>query len=76
MNAYQTALKHFLDRDGVKQADIAARIGKKQPTVHRYASGDRFPDAQTARRIDEATGGVVSFALWQSVAMEKLGIAA
>jgi transcriptional regulator with XRE-family HTH domain len=76
MNAYQTALKHFLDRDGIKQADIALKIGKSQPAVHRYATGERFPDAKTARAIDDATGGVVPFALWQSVAMNKLGIAA
>ncbi len=76
MNAYQTALKHFLGRPGVKQADIAAAAGVKQPTIHRYASGDRFPDAAIARKIDAATDGVVSFALWQSVALDKLGIAA
>lgn len=76
MNAYQTALKHFLGRDGIKQADIAAKIGVKQPTIHRYASGDRFPDAAIARKIEEATDGVVPFALWQSIALDKLGIAA
>lgn len=76
MNAYQTALKHFLAREGVKQDDVAERIGKSQAAVNRYANGHRFPDAETARKIDVATEGVVAFALWQSVAMERLGIAA
>lgn len=76
MNAYQTALKHFLARDGIKQDDIAAKIGRSQPALNRYANGHRFPDADTARLIDAATGGVVPFALWQSVALDKLGIAA
>lgn len=76
MNAYQTALKHFLSRDGVRQEDIAAKAEVKQPTLNRYARGHRFPDADTARKIDRATDGVVPFALWQSVALDKLGIAA
>lgn len=74
MDAYSTALKHYLETPGVKQDTLAEAIGCKQPTVHRYAAGDRFPNSQTARLIDQATGGIVSFALWQSVAMKRLGI--
>lgn len=76
MNAYQTALQHFLSRPGVKQEDIAAKIKKSQPALNRYARGKRFPDADTARLIEEATGGVVPFALWQSITLAKMGIAA
>lgn len=76
MNAYQTALKHFLARDGVKQEDVASKIGKSQPALNRYANGHRFPDADTARLIETATDGVVPFALWQSVTLDRLGIAA
>lgn len=74
MDAYATALKHYLDTPEVKQETLAAAIGKSQPAVFRYANGQRFPDAETARKIDTATGGIVSFALWQSVAMKRLGI--
>lgn len=76
MNAYQSALRHFLSREGIRQEDVAAKINKSQPALNRYAKGLRFPDADTARKIDEATGGVVPFELWQSVAMERMGIAA
>ena len=76
MNAYQTALKHFLDRDGVKQDDIAAKIKRSQAALSRYAQGRRFPDAETAKLIEAATDGVVPFALWQSVAAQRFGIAA
>jgi transcriptional regulator with XRE-family HTH domain len=76
MNAYQTALKHFLGREGVRQDDIAAKIGKSQPALNRYANGHRFPDAETARLIETATNGIVSFKLWQSVALDRLGIGA
>lgn len=74
MDAYQTALKHYLARPEVKQEALAEEIGRSQPAVHRYANGTRFPDADTARLIDRATKGVVPFALWQSVAMDRLGI--
>src|SRR5690349_1101639 len=74
MNAYSTALKHFLDQPGVKQQDVATRISRSQAALNRYAHGRRFPDADTAKLIDTATKGVVGFKLWQSVAMERLGI--
>lgn len=76
MNAYQSALQAFLKKDGVRQVDIAAKIGKPQPTLNRYARGKRFPDADTARAIDSATDGAVPFALWQSVKLAELGIEA
>lgn len=76
MDAYATALKHYIDQPEVKQEELARAIKKSQPAVFRYANGQRFPDAETAREIDTATGGVVGFALWQSVAMKRLGIAA
>jgi hypothetical protein len=76
MNAYATTLKHYLETPGVKQETLAAAVKRTQPSIWRYANDERFPDAVTARLIDEATGGVVPFALWQSVAMKRLGISA
>jgi transcriptional regulator with XRE-family HTH domain len=77
MNAYQSALQRFLATTGMKQEEMAARIDRPQPTLNRYARGKRFPDAETARRIHDATNGAVPFELWQSVAAEKfLGEAA
>lgn len=74
MDAYATALKHYLETPEVKQETLATAVKRTQPAIWRYANGKRFPDAATARLIDEATTGIVSFALWQSVAMKRLGI--
>lgn len=74
MNAYQTALRRFLDRPEIKQEEVAGKIKRSQPALNRYANGRRFPDADTARLIDSASAGAVPFELWQSVAMERLGI--
>lgn len=76
MNPYQTALARFLDNPDVKQEDIAGKVGVSQAAINRYARGKRFPNAETAKEIERATGGCVAFALWQSVAAEKFGIAA
>jgi transcriptional regulator with XRE-family HTH domain len=70
--SYNKALAAWLDGDGRTQAALADRIGRTQAAVNRYAKGWRFPDAQTARRIDEATDGDVSFDLWQTEATAKL----
>lgn len=75
MSNYAPALRAYLSL-GVTHADLAAKISKTQASVTRYASGDRFPDADTARQIDEATGGAVPFALWQADFMARSGIAA
>ena len=74
MDAYSTALKHYLAKPDVKQDDLAEAIKRSQPAVFRYANGKRFPDAETARLIEAATNGVVPFKLWQSVAMQRLGM--
>lgn len=76
MNAYHRALERFLQSPGVKQDDVAEKAGLSQAAVNRYARGKRFPNAERARLIEAATGGAVSFELWQSVAAEKFGIAA
>lgn len=76
MNAYQSALRSFLDRPDVRQIDVAHAAKRSQASINRYAEGRRFPDAATAKAIEQATGGAVPFALWQGVAMERLGIAA
>lgn len=66
----------WLAIDGNTQAGLAEVIGKSQVAVHRYGSGDRFPDAETARLIDKHTGGSVPFDLWQREFLDRAGIAA
>jgi len=76
MQTYAATLDAYLRRSENTQTDLAGRIGKTQPAIHRYCEGVRFPDAETARRIDDATTGEVPFALWQAEFLSRSGIAA
>jgi transcriptional regulator with XRE-family HTH domain len=76
MDTYQATLRRYLARPGVTQSQLAERIGKTQVAVHRYAEGDRFPDADTARAIDKETGGDVAFDVWQREFLARSGLAA
>lgn len=74
MDAYRRALSAYLEPADRTQEGLADAIGCTQPAVNRYVNGQRFPDAEMARKIHEATAGSVPFELWQSVAMERLGM--
>ena len=74
MEAYQKALAAYLEPADRTQAALADKIGKTQAAINRYVNGARFPDAQTARQIHDATDGAVPFELWQSAALTRLGI--
>lgn len=73
MDSYSAALKEHLDGEP-RQGDFAAKIGRSQAAVSRYVTANRFPDAETARRIDIASGGAVPFALWQSEMLKRIGV--
>jgi DNA-binding transcriptional regulator YdaS (Cro superfamily) len=75
-NDYASALATYFDAEKPKQEDFAALVGCKQATVSRYINGDRFPNAEAARAIDEATKGKVPFALWRDVAAARFGLGA
>jgi len=74
MSTFQNALSAWLRSEGNTQTDLGAAIGKSQAAVHRYASGDRFPDATTARAIEQHTNGDVPFHLWQADFLARAGI--
>jgi transcriptional regulator with XRE-family HTH domain len=74
MNTYATLLDGYLGRPENSEAELAVRLGKPQPTINRYRNGRRFPDAETARLIDAATGGEVSFDVWQAVFLARAGL--
>lgn len=57
-------LKEFLSIEGNSAAKVAAVLCVSQPTVTRYANGDRWPDREMIIRIKEATGGAVDFPDW------------
>jgi transcriptional regulator with XRE-family HTH domain len=75
MDSYRDKLSQQLAAEP-SQEGFAKRIGRSQTAVSRYAAGLRFPDAETAKAIDEATGGAVPLSLWQQEAMRRIGIAA
>ena len=74
MSTYANSLKAYLKGDDVTQSGLADQIGKTQVAVARYAGGNRFPDADTARSIDAATSGAVPFALWRSEFERRSGL--
>ena len=76
MNTYANSLKAYLAGDDITQSGLADQIGKTQVAVARYAGGHRFPDADTARSIEIATGGAVPFSLWRSEFEQRSGLAA
>jgi DNA-binding transcriptional regulator YdaS (Cro superfamily) len=81
MSSYKDTLRAWLTppegsaRTEAAQTALGAAIGKTQSAVSRYAAGARFPDAETARKIERATQGAVPYSLWQSEALTRLGIA-
>lgn len=76
MNTFQQHLSGWLARSESKQVELAEAIGKQQASISRYAKGERFPDAETARAIEAATGGFVPFSAWQADFMRRSGLAA
>lgn len=76
MNTYSILLSDFLAREGNAESVLAEKVGRSQAAINRYRNGHRFPDAETARLIDQHTGGEVSFAAWQSEFMTRSGLAA
>jgi transcriptional regulator with XRE-family HTH domain len=76
MMTYHETLDAFLSAGSMSETDLATAIGKAQGSVNRYRNKARFPDADTARLIDRATGGKVPFAVWQAEFLARSGIAA
>lgn len=71
MDDYRKALSAYLEPKERTQEALAGKIDRSQAAVNRYANGERFPDAETARRIHDATDGEVPFEVWQQVAATK-----
>lgn len=76
MSSYNALLDAYLSRDGNTEKALADAVNKTQPAIHRYRKGERFPDADTARQIDQITAGEVPFGTWHSEFLAKSGLAA
>lgn len=61
-------LREYLLTTGVRQRDLAARLGVTQATVSRLASGAGQPSIELAAAIKDATGGKVGFESWVACA--------
>lgn len=76
MSTYAASLDAYLAKPENKVTDLATAVGTHQPNITRYRQGERFPSADVARAIDAATGGEVSYSLWQAEFLHRSGIAA
>lgn len=76
MDTFQSALANYLSKDENAEVSLAGKVGKSQAAINRYRNGKRFPDAQTARLIDQHTDGEVPFAVWEAEFLSRSGIAA
>lgn len=76
MQTYSDILSAYLAEAGETQGEFAARVETTQASINRYRKGERFPNAEMARLIDQATQGAVPFAVWQAEFMAKSGLAA
>ena len=74
MSTYSNALDAYLSSPDHREADLAEAVGTTQASVNRWRNGKRFPDAKTARDIDEATKGQVAFAVWQADFLDRSGL--
>jgi transcriptional regulator with XRE-family HTH domain len=73
-NKYSEALAAFLKGNKMSQAKFAREIGCSQTHVCHFTQGKRFPNKDTARKIEAETAGQVPLNLWQIAAIERAGI--
>ncbi|HWK40796.1 MAG TPA: transcriptional regulator [Croceibacterium sp.] len=75
MSTFQSTLAAYLGQADNAEQVLAERINRSQAAVNRYRNGKRFPDAETARLIHEATGGQVPFSAWEADFLVRSGLA-
>lgn len=73
---YQDSLAAYFAAPDRTEGALAEAIGRSQATINRYRNGLRLPDAETARLIDQHTGGEVPFSVWQATFLARAGLAA
>jgi transcriptional regulator with XRE-family HTH domain len=52
-------LRAWLEKEGLSATEFGRRLNKPQPTIARYASGDRIPEPPVMAQIAEMTRGEV-----------------
>lgn len=53
-------LSAYLDRNKISDSDFADKIGVTRQAVHRYKTGERFPERPVLAKIFTATKGAVT----------------
>lgn len=76
MQTFPETLDAYLKGLEGGETALAEKVGRTQAAINRYRNGKRFPDADTARLIDEHTSGAVPFSVWQAEFLSRSGIAA
>lgn len=64
-------LFQYLREANLTQAQFAERIGCSQATISRFVKGQSEPSLRMARRIQNATGGVVRPGDWSGGEAEQ-----
>lgn len=59
-------LAQYLDAEGIRQTEFAARVGRTQATISRILNGEAQPSAELAAAIERETCGRVPFWTWKA----------
>lgn len=59
-----TALDAYMGREGLKDADLAPKIGRDRSMVSKLRRGVVRPTLELADRIEKETGGAVPIRSW------------
>jgi len=59
-----TQLRTFLQKSGIKQSDLATRLGISRGYMSELVSGDKSPGRELAVKIERATRGGVPVQSW------------
>jgi len=54
-------IDEYIAKKNLTQEDFAQMVGVKQPTVHSWIYGKKFPEPRHVRKIVEVTQGQVGF---------------
>ena len=76
MESYSDTLAAHLKAQNLSDRQFGEIIGVTQPTIWRYRTGERLPDARMARTIEKHTNGEVSFKCWMRDLEARAGEAA
>lgn len=54
--SFSQLIREAREKRGLKQEELAQRLGMKESQLHKYESGGKRPDLETARMLERALG--------------------